>query len=196
MALAPLRPLPRLPVLGLGLALLCAAAGEPVSGTPGARLGWEGRREDRGAPAGDAGARLREPEEGGTGGAWDRGSGSSQAPRSPARGGPASPRASVQSRPQFPAGPTRTRKWRKFEGGMSRPVRGRPPAWSVPGLPSPRDRSRGGASRGTGVCVPHTMWGAPFHPVTSVPSYAGGRDRGRARCPGMSHSPAAAGGGG
>ncbi|KAK1344739.1 hypothetical protein QTO34_013437 [Cnephaeus nilssonii] len=30
---APLRPLPRLLALGLGLALLCAAAGEPVSGT-------------------------------------------------------------------------------------------------------------------------------------------------------------------
>lgn len=44
MALSPLlRPLLRLLVLGLGLALLCAAAGEPVSGMPGARLGLGAR---------------------------------------------------------------------------------------------------------------------------------------------------------
>lgn len=49
-----------------------------------------------------------------------------------------------------------------------------PPAWSIPGVPSPSTGESGeGVERHGGLC-PHHMWGAPFHPVTSVPSYAGG----------------------
>lgn len=43
MVSGPLRPLPRLLALGLGLALLGAVAGERVPGTPGAGPGLRGR---------------------------------------------------------------------------------------------------------------------------------------------------------
>lgn len=77
---------------------------------------------------------------------------------------------------------------------MFRPVRRHTPSLINTGSAQAQRPKGGRVLRGTEVCAPYTMWGAPFHPVTSVPSYAGGRDRGRAGCPGMSHPPAARGG--
>lgn len=65
MVRALLRALPRLLVLGLGLALLGAAAGERVPGTQGAGPGLGGRpRGQRESLAGDRGAGIGDPENG------------------------------------------------------------------------------------------------------------------------------------
>lgn len=80
-----LRPLLRLFVLGLGLALLCAAAGERMPGMPGAEQGLGGGRGSRGTLGSGSGIRLWGLGEGSEQGAWDPGSGL-QTPRSLVKG--------------------------------------------------------------------------------------------------------------
>lgn len=191
MALGPLRPLPRLLVLGLGLALLGAAGGERVPGTPGA--GWAGGRGGPGSlspgigePA--LGTRRTGPNLGGS--RRTRGFGVRCSPdtalpgperfiplrTSSAVSASVSPisnggKASVLISPD-----SEVEGKRKFEGRISRSVRRHAPivssTWFC--LAPLTEESLGGGIEDTGVGTPYTMWGAPFHPVTSVPSYAGG----------------------
>lgn len=123
MALSLLCPLLRLLVLGLGLPLLCAAAGEPVSGTPGGA--------EVGGRAGDprSGASFGDLEEGAELGLHGIGRQVVSRHRAPWPGEvPSRSELHPQPRPQFPACPTWTRKWRKFEGRMSGPVTGHAPS--------------------------------------------------------------------
>lgn len=139
----PLRPRLRFLVLGLGLALLRAAAGEPVPGMPGAGSGAGGRAWEPGEPpsrdreTGSGGLEER-AELGELGGRGDLGSSGLQTPRSLVRGSPIPPgtssavpasvsRLSNSGGGFCPESPD-SEVERKFKGGMSRPVRGHAPS--------------------------------------------------------------------
>lgn len=147
----PLRPLPRLLVLGLGLALLGAAVGERVPGTPGAGPGLGGRPRGPGEPlTGDRGVGIGDPENGAELGGTrrTRGFGVRWFPDTalpgqerfiPLRTSSAVP-ASVSPLFKWRGGfcPNKSRlgsRGRKFEGGMSPSVRRHAPilfsTWSV-----------------------------------------------------------------
>lgn len=140
-----LRPWLRQFVLGLGLALLCAAAGERVPGMPGAEQGLGGGRGCRGTLGSGSGIRL-----------WGLGDGAEQGTRDP---GQVSRHRVHWSRevplalsfifsPGFSFPPVQfggllslksgLGSGESFESGMSRPVRGHNPSLVNTGFAQPQ----------------------------------------------------------